>query len=160
MAFLLPKLAIAQNVETLSKVLILETENNSSWKAVSEKIACIFKDKFYDVKSMQIEDFLSNPDALNDVDILIVRFFFACDNCSIYCGVFKAGRRFDSVWGALWNNDLIWDGSRCIKPTEFVREHFSTLVPHLFILDEKNINKWQRASNNLQLRALFEHQII
>ncbi len=155
-------LVTAQNIETSSKVLILETENNSSWESVSDKVAGIFKNKFYDTKSMQIEEFLSTPDVLNEVDLLIVipGFSLPAITAPPIVEFLKWGGDIIAFGAPLWNNDLIWDGSHCSKPVEFVREHFSTLAPHLFPLDEKNTKQWQRESNNFQTPALFEHQII
>lgn len=158
----IPISVTAQNTETSTKVLILQAENNSNWETVSNKVAGIFRDRLYDTKSMKIEEFLLTPDVLNEMDLLVVipGFSLPAITAPSIVEFLKGGGDFIAFGAPLWNNDLIWDGSRCIKPADFIREHFSILISNLFLLDEKNINEWQRESNNLQAPALFEYQTI
>ncbi len=142
--------------------LIVLTENNLYWKGITENISKSLNNRFINVKNSPIDEFIINPNILDNIDTLIVipGFSLPSITTNIIMDFIKRGGNFISFGVPLWNNDLIWDGKYIIGRLQFVQENFSILAPNLFNLDKTSVKNWQRESNNLQSPAQFEYKSI
>ena len=147
-------------IEHTPKAIILYTEANSEWVSVGNKVSAVLSNGLYPTKDMHIEEFLSNPDILNNTDLLVIVPGFSLPSLTApsILEFIKRGGDLIAFGVPLWNNNYIWDGNRCIKPMQFVQEHFSSLVPNSSFITEENIKDWQRESNHRQAPVIFEYQ--
>ncbi|MCA1902569.1 MAG: hypothetical protein LDL53_10200 [Candidatus Hydrogenedens sp.] len=148
------------NAETISKVLILMVDNSSEWASVADKIMNRFNSGLYKAKCLGIDMFIANQGILSYTDLLVIIPGFSLPTLTAptIMEFIKRGGDLIVLGAPLWNNDFIWDGKRCVKPIQFVKEHFSSLLPHLFSFAEGNVKDWQRESNNMQSPVVFEYQ--
>ncbi|MGC8737761.1 MAG: hypothetical protein ACP5UA_03830 [Candidatus Hydrogenedens sp.] len=150
----------ALSTENIPNALILYTNNSSEWNSIGEQISTILNNDLYQTKNIRIEDFIPNTDVFNSTDLLVVvpGFSLPALTAPVIMEFIKRGGDLLVFGAPLWNNDFIWDGKRCVKPIQFVKEHFSSLLPHLFSFAEGDVKDWQRESNNMQSPVVFEYQ--
>ncbi len=151
-----------ENIKKFTKGIVLIAEDSSGWTSVGDKIVNVLENSFYDVKRISVNEFIPNMGILNDMDLLVVVPGFSLPpiTTSAIIEFIKQGGDLAVLGIPLWNNDSMWDGSRCLKPMQFVQENYSALASNIFPFSEEGLKDWQRESNYQQSPVIIEYKLL